>query len=182
MEIVKVRVYRGELKKDEHGNWKTENHFVKIAKPSIEWTNFLLYAKKMYSKVELIEVTEESIEHEVKMVAGKEIPYQIHSYDAIEPSEDIKQAIEDIYKVKKVLTADQIKLQELEAKLKALTDKSGETVNVPVKKVIENKVDDSAMEALRDEYFALYEKKPSHLMKEETLIDKINEFKNNNKS
>lgn len=174
MEIVKVRVFIGALLKKEDGSYKTENHTVKIPKPSKEWNLFLEHAKKMYSKVELIEVTKENIEFGKKMVKGKEVPTQNHTYKVVDSSEDIKNAIADIYANKAELTDDQKKIAELEAKLNAVLEQNSEKPKKPTK---QKKDIDPKLEELRAKYTELYKKKPNHLMKVESLEKAINEFK-----
>jgi|TARA_R110000851_G_C12841748_1_gene541840 hypothetical protein len=180
MEIVNVKVYIGKLSKNEDGSWATENHPVKIRKPSKEWGLFLSNAKLMYSKVELTEVLKETVVHGTKKVKGQEVATQKHKYEAVKSSNEIIEEIKAIYISKVELTEDQIRIAGLEAKLEALS-----AAKEPVKeskKVVANIPEDlnddiDEIEELRIEYFGLAEKKPHHLWKEDKLKEEIEKLK-----
>lgn len=166
MEIVKLQVYRGKVTRNENGEIDSENQPTKIARPSKEWNLFLQHAPVMYTKVEIIQVTQEIITHGEKTLHGKIIPTQTHDYKLVETSEEIKAEVAGIFKTKVVQTPEQKQIAEL---TKRLNDLSGvEPANIEDVKIATNSTN-SDLEALRQKYFDLYQEKPSHLMKEKGL-------------
>lgn len=181
MHQVVVRIYRGKVSYDANGKVETENQEIKVPFPSKEWGQFLELAPTMYTKVDLVKVMKETITDHTKMVGNKEVPYQTHSYNDIEASEEIKTAIDSLFSKKVVLTPEQIQIAELTARLAKL--ESGKVEDVPVndaKKEADVKEGDpkadltpEQIEAIKDEYTALFGKKPHHKTAIETIIAEI---------
>lgn len=156
MIVVKLHVYRGkEILKREDGSVKNENQTVKLAYGALEWVNYLknihVYG---YCKVEV-----ESIRgfgnHESKDLTeeGKKI------------KEELNKAFFGDKEVK--LTADQIKIAELEAKMEELLGSDskkggkGSTGNTNV---------DAELEAARAKYKEVLGEDAHHAAK----VDSIN--------
>ena len=189
MHQVVVRIYRGKVNYDANGQVTSENQEIKVPFPSKEWGQFLELAPTMYTKVDLVKVMKETITDHTKMVGNKEVPYQTHSYNDIEASEEIKTAIESLFSKKVVLTPEQIQIAELTARLAKL--ESGKTDEVPVNddkggitasgqnpelpKDGDPKADltPEQIEAIKDEYTALFGEKPHHKTAIETIVAKI---------
>ena len=177
MEIVKVQVYTGKLQKNEHGEWTTKNNPYKVRKPSKEWNLFLNNAPNMYSKVELLEVTEEKVIHGEKTVRGKIQATQKHEYNVIESPKDVVDAIEGVLKKKVNLSPEQKEIAELRAKLDALIESKPKEPKLEKKKIDE--VDDEIIE-LRAKYKELHpeNKDANKLWKERKLGEEIEKLEN----
>lgn len=188
MHQVVVRIYRGKVNYDANGNVTSENQEIKVPFPSKEWGQFLELAPTMYTKVDLVKVMKETITHYTKTVGNKEVPQQKHDYNNVEASEEIKTAIDSLFSKKVVLTPEQIQIAELTARLAKL--ESGKVEEVPVndaKKETDVKDGDpkndltpEQIEAIKDEYTALFGEKPHHKTAIETVIAKIEAKKSEN--
>lgn len=160
--IVHLRVYRGgDLNYTADGKIKNENQSVKITHDTVEWSNFLRHLKSnQYGKVEVEKVLD---------------PLKMNEKTELEPISD-KDKLEAIKKeVSKafngpenevVLTPEQKKIAELEAKLDALTNKGD--------KKEPNDVDDELSKA-REEYVKVFGKKGHHSWSVEEINQKIKE-------
>lgn len=144
------------------GVLQNENGIVKLQFDTMEYYNYLKFlvpsgycevtiekavSVKGVNDVEEVEIPEEAIEHVKKAMEGS----------------------------KPVLTDEQKRIADLEAKIETLMEGKN-----PIKKeVTETKVkeDSSDLEAARDEYFKALGKKPSHLMKIENLKKAVQEAK-----
>lgn len=158
--VVKLRVYRGKtLSFNEDRTIQNENQIISIEHGTIIWK---LTMKNLpingYCKV--------SVEKVFIDVDGdyKEETINIKKYE-----DEIKEALNPKPVVAK--TADQIRIENLEAKIEAL-------LALKEPKEVEVKEDDSNLKELQLEYFTLKGKKPHHMMKEEKLIEEIDKLKN----
>tara|TARA_R110002124_G_scaffold182610_2_gene350004 strand:- start:9 stop:506 length:498 start_codon:yes stop_codon:yes gene_type:complete len=157
--VVKLRVYRGKtLSFNEDGTIQNENQIISVEHGTIIWK---LTMKNLpingYCKV--------SVEKVFVDVDGdyKEDVINIKKYE-----DEIKQALNPKPIIAK--TADQIRIENLEAKIEALL-----AIKEPKKVVIEE--DNSNLKELQLEYFTLKGKKAHHMMKEEKLIEEIDKLK-----
>lgn len=196
MHQVVVRIYRGKVNYDANGNVTSENQEIKVPFPSKEWGQFLELAPTMYTKVDLVKVMKETITHYTKTVGNKEVPQQKHDYNDVEASEEIKIAIDSLFSKKVVLTPEQIQIAELTARLAKL--ECGKVEEVPVndaKKEADVNASNSELpkegypkadltpeqiEAIKDEYTALFGEKPHHKTAIETIVAKIEAKKSEN--
>jgi hypothetical protein len=158
--IVKLRVYRGNsLSFNQDGTIQNENQIISVEHGSIMWK---LTMKNLsingYCKV--------SAEKVFVDVDGdwKEDTINVKKYE-----DEIKAALNPKPLVAK--TADQIRIENLEAKIEALLE-----AKEPKEVVIEE--DDSNLKELQLEYFTLKGKKAHHMMKEGKLIEEIDKLKN----
>tara|TARA_R110000823_G_scaffold6152_4_gene23802 strand:- start:12 stop:506 length:495 start_codon:yes stop_codon:yes gene_type:complete len=158
--IVKLRVYRGSsLSFNQDGTIQNENQLISVEHGSIMWK---LTMKNLsingYCKV--------SAEKVFVDVDGdwKEDTINVKKYE-----DEIKAALNPKPLVAK--TADQIRIENLEAKIEALLE-----AKEPKEVVIEE--DDSNLKELQLEYFTLKGKKAHHMMKEGKLIEEIDKLKN----
>jgi|TARA_R110000822_G_scaffold11992_8_gene43312 ribosomal protein L29 len=158
--IVKLRVYRGSsLSFNQDGTIQNENQLISVEHGSIMWK---LTMKNLsingYCKV--------SAEKVFVDVDGdwKEDTINVKKYE-----DEIKAALNPKPLVAK--TADQIRIENLEAKIEALLE-----AKEPKEVVIEE--DNSNLKELQLEYFTLKGKKAHHMMKEGKLIEEIDKLKN----
>jgi hypothetical protein len=175
MELVTMQVFRGELKKGEDNEWKTENNPMRLHVPSKGWDLFLERASSMFTKVELIKVQEQKIAFGEKEVKGKKVPTQKHEYVDVDSRQEIIDAINGIFSAKAKLTPEQIQINELKAMVNDLKGKTEPKKAVKKEVAIPTDLNDDIdeMEQLRVNYFELAEKKPHHLWKEDKLKEEI---------
>jgi|TARA_R110000744_G_scaffold62884_4_gene129625 hypothetical protein len=169
--VVKLRVYRGKtLSFNEDRTIQNENQIISVEHGTIIWK---LTMKNLpingYCKV--------SVEKVFVDVDGdyKEETVNIKKYE-----DEIKEALNPKPIVAK--TADQLRIEQLEAQNKEMMAKMEAFIanKSPEEKVVvdfkEDEVD--GLKELKLEYFTLLGKKPHHMMKEESLIEAIDKFKN----
>ena len=180
--IVHLRVYKGtQMTFDANQKPLNENQLVKMQHGSFEWNNFMKMAgRNGYCKMEVEKVIE------VSGIGEDEKIEVIEDTKAIKA--EVKNAINPEQEV--VLTPDQQKIKDLEAKLEAFMSSGAK----PDVKKVEAKVADVKEIEVKDpvevksdyptdptELRAMYEEvtgdKPHHKAKDETLIEKMNEFK-----
>lgn len=186
--IVHLRVYKGtQMTFDANQKPLNENQLVKMSYNSFEWDNFMKMAgRNGYCKMEVEEVIE------VSGIGKDEKTEPVEDITAIKAA--VKNAINPEQEV--VLTPEQKEIKELKAKLEAFMNSGAKPEsnlyvdNMPkidkVEDVKDIKVEDSK-EVKSDyptdpaELRAMYEEvtgdKPHHKAKDETLIEKMNEFK-----
>lgn len=179
--VIKLRLFKGRVLKDELGNIASEHQAMKLMYGRLEWKNFIKNARLLgYTKVE--------VETAHKIVDGKA--------EAIEIPEGVTKDVKSIYEVpEKELTPEQRKIKELEEKLEALasgkTEKKSKKAD---KKAKEDKVltdgdaeadlegqprpDNASLEALREQYVEVVGKKPYHGWDADKIREKIEEHKN----
>jgi hypothetical protein len=157
--IVKLRVYRGvELNYDAKGNVKNENFLISVEHGTNLWKLTMKNLKlNGYCKVEV-----ESV-------------WQLQSdstYKEVEDKNAIVKEVKNSFEFEKevVLTPDQKRIAELEAKLEAF-------MNGGVKKEVVEEVTENSLEDIRAEYQVVVGKKPFNGWDKETLIEKIKEAK-----
>ena len=158
--VVKLRVYRGKtLSFNEDRTIQNENQIISVEHGTIIWK---LTMKNLpingYCKV--------SVEKVFVDVDGdyKEETINVKKYE-----DEIKQALNPKPLVAK--TADQIRIESLEAKIEALL-----AIKEPKGVAVEEA--NSNLKELQLEYFTLKGKKPHHMMKEDSLIEAIDKLKN----
>lgn len=164
--IIKLRCYRGtELNYDQDGKVKNENNLVSLEHGSKNWVIFMKnLSLNGFCKVE--------VEKGFKVLGNGE-------YEPIENLEEFTKEVAKNFKQEKeeVLTADQKRIAELEAKLEAFMngDSKKETKVAKTEKVevkTESNIDD-----VKKEYEKIVGKKPFHGWDEATLLEKIAEAK-----
>ena len=158
--IVKLRVYRGrEMNFNEDGSSKNENQLISVEYKSMQWKLTMKNLPIMgYCKVIVDHVLEDKGGLWVKTTES------IKSY-----SKEVLEAYSPKSKAPK--TADQLRIEQLEAKLEAFISKKD------VEEDVEEDVEDG-LKKLQLEYFTLMGKKPHHMKKAEGLIEEMDNFKN----
>ena len=138
----------------------------------------------IYIYIYILGVLKETVKHGEKTVKGKTVPTQEHVYTDADVSQDIKDAISDIFEPKANLTPEQKEIAELKSRLEkmdALLQSSTEPKTKPITDVKEpkkadansndNDVDDIG--ALRTTYITLTGEEPDKRWKEPRLIKEI---------
>jgi hypothetical protein len=166
--IVKLRIYRGkQMNYNKDGSPQNENQLISVEHNSMEWKITMKTLPIMgYCQVEVDHVLLDSNEGWEKKTEGIE-SFSKEVADAYSPKSKI------------VKSPDQLRIEQLEAQnkemmatMKAFMDgKSNKEDDVK-----ENEVND--LKELQLEYFTLIGKKPHHMMKEDRLIEEIDNFKN----
>ncbi len=174
--FVTLRIYKGsEIITGENGVVKNENQEVTVQIDSLEFKNYVNHLPfSQYRRVDIVKCQEvQSAYHDAE---GKYYPEEAQD---IETPAEVTEAINSMFKGKKVaLTPDQQKIADLEAKLEKLMKSEPNPENGKTPKIAVNEQSEpSLLDQLRSEYESLYGEKPSHLMKEKKLQEKINEIK-----
>tara|TARA_R110002124_G_scaffold283449_2_gene459511 strand:- start:29842 stop:30291 length:450 start_codon:yes stop_codon:yes gene_type:complete len=142
---------------DENQKLLNENGITKLSYGSLEWDNYL---RKLKSH-SFCKVSVESVSSVVSK--GLEAEYKkVESFEYI--IDEIDVAMEG---AKKALTAEEQRIQVLEAKLELLLN--------PKKEVVKSEPKGDELNEVREEYTKLFGEKPHHLVKIETLREKIKE-------
>ena len=159
--IVKLRVYRGkEMNFNEDGSSKNENQLISVEHNSMQWRLTMKTLPIMgYCKVIVDHVLEDKDGSWVKTTES------IKSY-----SKEVSEAYSP--KSNSPKTADQLRIEQLEAKLEAFMAKKDN------EKEKEEEVVEDGLKELQLEYFNLIGKKPHHMKKAEGLIEEMDNFKN----
>jgi hypothetical protein len=160
-QTIHLRVYKQKagvsgIVRDESGNVINENHLFKCSINTMEWKNWLKHVKNSgFIKIDIIGMYE-SIDGN-GMFQYSEVPEEIKKSieSSMNPSEEI------------VLTPDQKRIADLEAKLESLIGG-----NKAPKKDIKSSIDPELAEA-RKEYFETFGKKGHHSWKAEEITEKI---------
>lgn len=179
-EFVVLRIFRGKKNFNEHGEITSEYDIHKLPLNSLIYTQFKQNAVQI--GITAIDV--------IKVVNAQG--------ETIETPEAVKADIKSIFeKPEKELTAEQKEIKELKAQMaellaakkpaakeKVLTDadskadlKGEKRPDNPSKEAEDAEFDERKLEATRAEYLEVIGKKPSHLMKIETMAEKIKEAK-----
>jgi hypothetical protein len=169
--IVKLRIYRGKnMNYNKDGSPQNENQLISVEHNSMEWKITMKTLPIMgYCQVEVDHVLVDSSNGWDKKTEG---------------IESFSKEVADYYapKSKIVKTADQLRIEQLEAQNKEMLAKMEDFMaNKSPKKeeVKEFKTDEvDSLKELKLEYFTLLGKKPHHMMKEDSLIEAIDKFKN----
>jgi len=166
--IVKLRVYRGkQMNYNENGSVQNENQLISVEHKSMQWKLTMKTLPIMgYCKV--------IVDHVLKDENGKWKEYS--KLDIKDYSKEVAEAYSPKSKIPK--TADQLRIEQLEAQNKEMMAKMEDFMSgnkTDKIQVIENK---DLLKKLQDEYFLLYEKKAHHMMKEDRLIEEIDKIKN----
>ncbi len=174
---VKLKIFKGRKSYDEKGNMISPNQSVEITPfGGLEWNNYLANISLLgYTGAEVTEVTEISY-NKVQDNTKKEGEMKIETtYKVVEASKDILEAVKNAFnkKVEKALTPEQKELADLKAEMKEMREAMKSGSKTPAKKVEDNTPNiNEELDAARDKYTKLYEKKPHHLWK----LEKINSF------
>lgn len=158
--VVKLRVYRGkQMNYNKDGSVQNENQLISVEYNSMQW-------KLTMRTLSIMGYCEVGVDH---ILEDKNGEWVRNDKDIA----DYNKEVEDAYnpKSKTPKTADQLRIENLEAKIEALL-----AIKEPNKVVVEE--DNSNLKELQLEYFELFEKKPHHMMKAERLIEEIDNFKN----
>jgi len=165
--IVSLRVYRGkEVNFDENGKIRNENQSIKVFYNTVEWTNQLKHLRANgYIKVDV---------ESAKVIKSGKV---VSDYQDIESIKlEVKKAFEGNKEV--VMTPEQKKIADLEAKLEAFMYGSKPENNETKNSEEENKKD--VMKELRAKYRDLNDNKGgSPRWSEEDYRQKIAELENN---
>jgi hypothetical protein len=160
--IVQLRIHRGKVTYDEHGNLTSDNQLMKLKYGVLEWVNFVKTARLLgYSKVELVKVTD-----------GND------NYKEIEAPQEIIDSVRDVLAAPKAeLTPEQKEIQELKELVAKLASDSKPEKKEAKKKPAKDSTPDinEELEAAREEYHKVLGKKPNHLMKLANLNKAISE-------
>lgn len=175
--MLTLHMIRGEEKYNAMGELTSEHQKMKIQFDSLMFEQFKKNIQKLgFTKIKLIDIADV---HET--LDGDQLE---------EAKERALVELAKIYEVpEKKLTKEQLQIKRLEEKIAALEGKKTEKPAAkPQKeekqpKEVEESNDDADVseediEVLRERYFELYGKKPSHLMKEAGLKKKIAEAEN----
>lgn len=166
---ISVRVYKGkQMSFDAKGNAQNDNQSIKYVHDTVEWANFLKnISANGYCKVDV-----ESVKIIEKVKENNFFVDKVSDYENVDA---IKKEVETAFKnqTEEVLTPEQQKIADLEAKLNALLGlKEEKPSKKEVKKEISNPED---LEVLRAEYTDKVGKKPFHGWDAEQLKEKIAE-------
>ncbi len=165
--ILKVRVYRGtELNYDADANVKNENHLISLEHKSRNWVLFLKnILLNGYCKVE---------------VEKGFTPKGNGEYDVINDISEFKAEVKEAFdsNIEVVLTADQKRIAELEAKIELLLKKDNDKNEVSEKKEKTDDVDEE-LDIARAEYLEVFGKKPHHLKGVDSIKAEIEEKQKN---
>ena len=156
--IISLRVYRGhKVYYDENGNVENENQIITYTHNTLSWRLFKKHVKKHgYADVKVEDV------YYSKIDSGKEVIEKVTDKDFIE---SVKNEVKEAFNVSEesLMTPEQKKIKELEAKLNSLID-SGDEGKTNIQK-------------LRSEYYELAGKRCSPRWDEQTLEQKKQELK-----
>jgi len=173
--VVKLRVYRGrKLSYNQDGSVQNENQIISVEHGTKQWSLTLSNLPiSGYCKIEIEKVLK-IIETDIKNEKGK--IEQIISYEEIKDINSYEEEIKDALNPKKniVKTADQLRIEKLEAQLQDFMNKGNKEDS---KKEINKKGDSESKSNLKDEYQELYGKKAFNGWDEEKLIQMIKEKK-----
>jgi hypothetical protein len=169
--IVKLRIYRGkQMNYNKDGSPQNENQLISVEHNSMEWKITMKTLSIMgYCQVEVDHVLEDSSNGWEKKKDG------IESF-----SKEVAEAYSPKSKI--VKSPDQLRIEQLEAQNKEMLAKmesfmaNKSNAKKEVKEVKKDEVD--GLKELKLEYFTLLGKKPHHMMKEESLIEAIDNHKN----
>jgi hypothetical protein len=166
--IVKLRIYRGKnMNYNKDGSPQNENQLISVEHNSMEWKITMKTLSIMgYCQVEVDHVLEDSNNGWQKKTES------IESF-----SKEVAEAYSPKSKI--VKSPDQLRIEQLEAQNKEMMakmeaymgNKSNEKEEVKTSEV-------DSLKELKLEYFTLIGKKPHHMMKEESLIEAIDNHKN----
>lgn len=176
-----LRLYKGsEIFTGEDGKVKNENQEVTLQIDSLEFNNYVKHLPfSQYGKVKLEKTFQ--VETSYNDENGTFHPEVVTEIDT--PTE-VVQKIASMFVPKAVqMTPDQEKIAELTAKVEAMSKSQPNPENGKTPKIsTDEQSEPTELDALRLEYEALLGKKPSHLMKEDRLREKIDHFKSLNVS
>jgi aspartate carbamoyltransferase regulatory subunit len=158
--IVKLRVYRGkQMNYNKDGSVQNENQLISVEYNSMQW-------KLTMKTLSIMGYCEVVVDH---ILEDKNSEWVKNDKDIADYNKEVEDAYNPKSKIPK--TADQLRIENLEAKIEELL-----AIKEPNEVVVEE--DDSNLKELQLEYFELFEKKPHHMMKAERLIEEIDKFKN----
>jgi hypothetical protein len=166
--IVKLRVYRGkQMNYNKDGSVQNENQLISVEHNSMQW-------KLTMKTLSIMGYCEVSVDHVLEDKNGEweKNDTKIESYN-----KEVSDAYNPKSKIAK--TADQLRIEQLEAQNKEMMSKMEAFMGVKSVNDQELKEEDSdSLKELQLEYFKLFNKKPHHMMKEDRLIEEIDNFKN----
>ena len=148
--IVQLRIYRGKVTYDKNLKVTSDVQTMKLKFGRLEWVNFVKTARLIYSKIEVIRCTDMD-----------------NGYNEIVTPDAVLQD------VKKALMVEGVKLTPQEKEIKDLKEAVAKLTAKEESKPKKENTDE--LNSLREEYTKLYGKKPSHLMREQGLRNKIAE-------
>ena len=167
--IVKLRVYRGkQMNYNKDGSVQNENQLISVEHNTMQWKLTMKTLSIMgYCEVAVDHILEDKDDKWIKKTKD------IESY-----SKEVAEAYSPKSKVPK--TADQLRIEQLEAQNKEMLAKfdalmKGKSVD---KEVVNEDENEDALKELKLEYFKLFGKQPHHMKKAEGLIEEIDNFKN----
>lgn len=180
MEIVTLRLYRGEEKYNKEGKLISESQLYKVSHGTHDWNLFKKNIGYTFTSAEIVAVNKQSKELVDVEENGVKRKNTLFSYESVDISDTLKAEVHAIFNApKKELTPEQKQIAELKAQLDALTNASkAKPVVKEAAKAPVSKENSEELESLRSEYAELFGKKPSHLMKVESLKKAINEKQN----
>lgn len=164
--IVTLRVFKGKVTFDESGNISSFNQTMKLHFGRLEWSNFLKSARMLgFSKIEVLNCKE--YDNDRKLVL-------------VETPESVVSDIKKIFEVpEKELTPEQKRIKELEERLARIELGSNPNKEVSKKEEAPKVEKDDDLEAARDRYKSIFDKKPHHSWSVEVIEEKINEHSEN---
>jgi hypothetical protein len=166
--IVKLRIYRGkQMTYNKDQSPQNENQLISVEHNSMEWKITMKTLSIMgYCQVEVDHVLEDSNNGWQKKTEG------IESF-----SKEVAEAYSPKSKI--VKSPDQLRIEQLEAQNKEMMAKMEAYMgNNPIEKEEVKTSEGDSLKELKLEYFTLIGKKPHHMMKEESLIEAIDNHKN----
>jgi hypothetical protein len=166
--VVKLRVYRGkQMNYNEDGSVQNENQLISVEHNSMQWKITMKTLSIMgYCKVLVDHVLED-----------KNGEWEINNTSIDSYSKEVADAYNPKSKIPK--TADQLRIEQLEAQNKEMISKMEAFMAVKPIEVKEiKKEENDSLKELQLEYFKLFKKKPHHMMKEDRLIEEIDNFNN----
>lgn len=183
---VKLRIFRGKKNYDENGKMTSENSTMDLGSyKSMEWDNFMKNALNAgFTAGEVVGVQEIIFTEKPKPQGKDGEKVIITSYEDVKMDAGIVAEIKEVVRLafdntpKVVLTAEQQRISDLEARLEAMAGGKATKVAEP-KKEIESEVFDNTpetneeLEKARSKYTEVFGKKPHHMMKLASINESI---------
>tara|TARA_R110000851_G_scaffold94976_1_gene206326 strand:+ start:884 stop:1405 length:522 start_codon:yes stop_codon:yes gene_type:complete len=166
--IVKLRIYRGKnMNYNKDGSVQNENQLISVEHNSMQW-------KLTMKTLSIMGYCEVAVDH---ILVDSSNGWEKKTKDIESFSKEVAEAYSPKSKIAK--TADQLRIEQLEAQNKEMMSKMESFMankSPKEEEIVEDQGD--ILKELQLEYFTLIGKKPHHMTKADSLIDAIDKFKN----
>ena len=170
--IVKLRIYRGKnMNYNKDGSVQNENQLISVEHNSMQW-------KLTMKTLSIMGYCEVAVDH---ILVDSSNGWEKKTKDIESFSKEVAEAYSPKSKIAK--TADQLRIEQLEAQNKEMMSKMESFMankSPKEEEIVEEIVEDEGdiLKELQLEYFTLKGSKPHHMMKAEKLIQEIDKLKN----